>query len=231
MRLRTRSGFTLIELLVVIAIIGILIALLLPAIQGAREAARQAQCTNHIMQLATACLAHAEQRGYLPTGGWAWGWAGDPDRGYTKKQPGGWHYNILPFLELEDLHQRGSGGENRRQGKLRVQIPVALFHCPSRREAIAYPYPHGSPYFNIDRPGVIGRSDYAACGGDIPGITYWKGPRTLQEGDTMSEEEWGEQKGGWKNATGVIHRRSMTRPAHITDGTSSTYLLGERYLK
>jgi len=231
MRLRTLPGFTVIELLVVITIIGILATLLLPAIQAAREAARRAQCVNNLKQLGMACLGHADQRGYLPTGGWAWGWAGDPDRGFGDSQPGGWHYNILPFLELEDLHQRGADGKNRTHGKMRAQTPVALFYCPSRRDPIAYPYTQDSPYFNIDRPSVIGRSDYAGCSGDFfPGITNWKGPSTLEEGDAMSEEEWESHKGGWKTATGVIYRRSKTRFAHILDGASSTYLLGERYL-
>ena len=230
MRQRTRPGFTLIELLVVIAIIGILISLLLPAVQAARESARRVQCVNNLKQLSLACLAHAEHHGFLPTGGWAWGWAGDPDRGFGKEQPGGWHYNVLPFMELNSLHERGFDGQNLTEGCLRVQAPVALFHCPSRRKAMAYPYTHGSPYYNINKPSVIGRSDYAGCGGDIPGITYWKGPATLEEGDAMSEDAWGEQKGGWKNATGVIFRRSMVRFAHIRDGTSFTYMLGERYL-
>ncbi len=230
MRPPTRRGFTLIELLVVVAIIGILASLLLPAVQAAREAARRATCANNLKQLGMACLEHAEQRGHLPAVGWAWGWAGDPDRGYGKKQPGGWLYNILPYLELEDLHDRGSDGENQTLGRVRARTPVALFHCPSRRDARAYPYVHDSPYFNIDRPDVIGRSDYAACAGDGNSDTSWKGPSTLAEGDAMSEEEWGSEPGDWKNATGVIYRRSTTRIAHILDGTSSTYLIGERFL-
>ncbi len=230
MRLRTLPGFTLIELLVVIAIIGILASLLLPAVQAAREAARRAQCVNNLKQLGMACLGHADQRGYLPTGGWAWGWAGDPDRGYDEKQPGGWHYNILPFLELESLHQRGADGKNRTHGKMRAQTPVALFHCPTRRAAIAYPYTHSDTYFNIDRPSVIGRSDYAACSGDGNPDAHWKGPSTLAEGDSMSEAQWQEQTGTSDDATGVIFRRSKTRFAHILDGASSTYLLGERFL-
>jgi prepilin-type N-terminal cleavage/methylation domain-containing protein len=230
MTLRNRPGFSLIELLVVIAIIGILASLLLPAVQSAREAARRLQCVNHLKQLATACLQHEEQHGFLPTGGWGWRWAGDPDRGCAKKQPGGWHYNILPFLELEDLHEMGSGGQNKTLGKVRAQTPVALFHCPSRRDAIPYPYVHGSPYFNINRPSLVGRSDYAACGGDMFVDTCWEGPPTLQAGDAMSEDAWGQHPGNWKTATGVIYLRSMTRFAHIRDGASSTYLLGERYL-
>jgi len=148
MRPQTRPGFTLIELLVVIAIIGILVSLLLPAVQTTREAARRTECMNNLKQLGMACLEHAEVRGYLPTGGWAWGWAGEPDRGFSKKQPGGWHYNILPFLELQDLHDRGSGGKNQTLGGVRVQSPVVLFHCPSRRDLIGERYLNPDFYLN-----------------------------------------------------------------------------------
>ena len=100
-----RRGFTLVELLVVIAIIGILIALLLPAVQAAREAARRSQCQNHLKQLGLAMLQHEEAHRFFPTGGWGWGWIGDPDRGFDYRQPGGWVYNSLPYLEQTGLHE------------------------------------------------------------------------------------------------------------------------------
>ena len=99
-----RSGFTLVELLVVITIIGILVALLLPAVQAAREAARRLQCANNVKQLALAALSHESAITFFPTGGWDKVWLGHPDRGFGKSQPGGWIYNVLPFIEQEALH-------------------------------------------------------------------------------------------------------------------------------
>ena len=104
-----RSAFTLVELLVVITIIGILIALLLPAVQAAREAARQLQCKNNLKQLALGCLSHENATGRLPTGGWGFAWTGDADRGTDRRQPGGWIYNILPYIEQQALHDMGAG--------------------------------------------------------------------------------------------------------------------------
>ena len=106
---RSHSGFTIIELLVVIGIIGILIAMLIPAVQAVRETARQMQCRNHVKQLALAVLLHEQTHRHFPTGGWDWSWSGDPDRGFKSQQPGGWFYNILPYMEQQSLHDLGKG--------------------------------------------------------------------------------------------------------------------------
>ena len=104
-----RKGFTLVELLVVIAIIGVLVALLLPAIQAAREAARRTQCSNQLRQLSIAFQNHHDVQKHLPTGGWGFVWLGYPEYGFGPEQPGGWMYNILPFIEQQALHDYGKG--------------------------------------------------------------------------------------------------------------------------
>ena len=169
-------AFTLVELLVVIAIIGVLVALLLPAVQAAREAARRTQCANQLRQLSLSFHNHHDTFGHLPTGGWGWPWLGYPDYGYGKEQPGGWMYNILPFIEQANLHDIGSGatGAARDEAtKRRVQSPFEGMTCPSRRGANVYAYGNSTTVFALTEPfEECSKSDYAACAGDmiLPGV-------------------------------------------------------------
>lgn len=224
-----RAAYTLIELLIVIGIIGLLIQLLLPAVLAAREAARRTQCENNLRQLGLACHAHANVTGRFPTGGWGFQWVGDPDRGNDRRQPGGWAYNLLPYVEQGDLHQQGKGSsskEKRAAATEICQIPLPLYMCPSRRRTRLYIHRKYElyPIHNTNFLEYSAKSDYAANAGDHyvdgPG-----GPSTLEEGDEPDYE--------WIDAskmTGVIYQRSEIRFADISDGTSVTYLIGEKYL-
>src|SRR5690242_9246733 len=102
-------AFSLVELLVVIAIISTLIALLLPAIQAARESTRRAHCQNNLRQIALALLDFHDVYKIFPNGGWGHEWVGDPDRGVGARQPGGWIYSLLPFIEEPSLYESGRG--------------------------------------------------------------------------------------------------------------------------
>ena len=215
------------ELLVVITIIGILIALLLPAVQAAREAARRAQCNNNLKQLSLACLAHEQANGFFPSGGWGYSWVGDPDRGFGKDQPGGWCYNVLPFIEQQPLHDLGighpdsPGGDAARTAAnlIRVVTPLTQFACPTRRTAIVLPVICVPNYCS----GMTGHTSscYAANLGDNPNIVWWWVP-----GDYNSAASY-----NWpstKDIMGVCYNRSQVTMAMIADGASNTYLLGEK---
>jgi len=227
-----RRGFTLIELLVVIAIIGILIALLLPAVQAAREAARIMQCSNHLKQMGLAWYNHVDAYGYLPGGGWGAEWVGDPDRGSGKRQPGGWIYVTLPFMEQSQLHDLGQGEPTSRKWALAAQMiatPLSFMNCPSRRPAMTYPM--RNTHRNSVNIAIASRPDYAACAGDASWSESYTEqgflePSSLAEGDSPTFQ-WGPID---KVYSGVSFERSEVTIADVTDGTSNTYMVGEKYL-
>lgn len=131
-----RRGFTLVELLVVIAIIGILVALLLPAVQAARESARRTQCLNNLKQLSLAFHNHHDTYQFLPSGGNGW-WDpptynnGIPETG--TKQLAGWGFQILPYLEQRDLWAGTGMATDADRQKQVISTPVKAFFCPTRR--------------------------------------------------------------------------------------------------
>ncbi len=238
---RPLHGFTLVELLVVIAIIGVLVALLLPAVQAAREAARRSQCSNQLRQMGIGALNHESTHGHFPTGGWGHFWLGDPDRGAGKSQPGGWLYTILPYVEQSSIYDLpGDGDPNaltlqQLTGGLQLaETPVSLYYCPSRRPATLYPKNSDNDRvaFNAlkSHSFLLARSDYAANWGDNPisGIDDLTGPNG---GSKMPSHP-----GGFHpdevlvQFTGISYLESEVPFARISDGTSNTYLAGEKYM-
>ena len=248
-------AFTLVELLVVIAIIGILVALLLPAIQAARESARRSQCVNNLKQIGLACLNHADTHKYFPSGGWGFDWTADANRGYGPDQPGSWIYNILDYVEEGNLRSLGKGLTTTSPAFQRASItlhqtPIAVFNCPSRRAPRIYPSPWGPPgnqpiceqpwLADISRTGVA-KSDYAANAGDsieFAGDNLYRPTRYA----TIQSDKWTPTNVCKKTGnaqqdsnvdfcqTGIMFYRSTLKTAQITDGTSKTYLAGEKWL-
>ncbi|TWT37908.1 putative major pilin subunit [Posidoniimonas corsicana] len=247
-RRELRRGFTLVELLVVIAIIGILIALLLPAVQSARESARNMQCRNNLKQLALGALNHHSTAGHFPTGGWGYFWVGDADRGFGRDQPGGWVFNTLPYMEEQALYDLAGDGASGTMSQAQldgarnvVKNPLNAVRCPTRRGGSVFPQVANGTFIahnaadNPAEDNSVGRSDYAANTGDGNDNEINGGPASLAAAQsfTWCNTPTGRKiacGGGFTGFTGISFQRSQVAIKHVTDGTTTTYLLGEKYL-
>lgn len=230
-----RRAFTIIELLVVVTVIGILTALLLVGLSAARSSAQRLKCQSNLKQVALATLAHHDAHKHLPTGGWGGIWVGLPDRGFGVRQPGGWAYNLLPYVEEKPLHSLGSRmayDTMLAASAQRLQTPVPVVICPARRAATTYEM--SQPRIRGSLPvSAAARGDYAMnCGdqtrteiGPFNGQNF-EGPDTLQEGYSAGYV-WPPTQ----DFTGVGFLRSTVRMSAVRDGASKVYLLGEKYLR
>ena len=223
-----RFAFTLVELLVVIAIIGILIALLLPAVQAAREAARRMSCSNNIKQIGLALLNYEQMRGRFPAGCIVTTVASSADydiRKETEVGPVGtsWILPLLPYVEYQALYDQWDFGTTLQGNRAVAETDLNGFYCPSRRNEV------GSEY---DRCMFLdwkaGGTDYGGCLGranayanTCSSSSGWCAHRLFRENYLK-----GDGTDGGK-LHGVFIPNESVRIADITDGTSHTIMTGE----
>jgi prepilin-type processing-associated H-X9-DG protein len=209
----------LIELLVVIAIIAVLIALLLPAVQSAREAARRAQCTNNLKQLALAAANYENSNGVLPTGNY---WRINPTSGNYTYGPSVF-INMAPYLEQSALFNGFNfqwGWEGAINGTF-AGVGVASLFCPSDTASGVFALDTTDAQ-NFYKLPTINQAypSYAGCEGTWA-MFYSPSPPL----PTSAQPDFQ----AWRAASnGLIYSESATRLSSITDGTSNTILFGER---
>lgn len=205
-----RMGFTLIELLVVIAIIAILTALLLPAVQQAREAARRTQCKNHLKQMGLALQNFHDVKLRFPNGGttpWNWGNPQGLESPGLPDQGPGWAFQILPFVEKDQLKKGAVHGQTATTDPIE-RTALTIYFCPSRGTNRT----QGGRYL----------MDYAGA--------------TPADAPNSWDQFWYGQV--WSIPTNVRYRgiivrggdRRVCRFKDIIDGTSNTLAIGEKWL-
>jgi len=223
---KAARGFTLVELLVVIAIIGILIALLLPAVQGTREGARRTQCLNNLKQIGLAQIEYERTRNQYATK------TGTYNQATLDKIPP-WTVAILPYMEqtaLFELWARASGYRQGAQAPTGTTVlelfrsPIAIFSCPTRRPSQPFPI---NPKRTFSISGILidksVRSDYAINGGSAGGPTEsYANPTITYPGiwDAKIDKDPATQK--------QIITMKTVRRKNVSDGLCKTYLVGEK---
>ncbi len=204
-----RAGFTLVEVLVVIAIIGLLVALLLPAIQAARESARRTQCQNNLKQIGVAVQSHHDTRKQFPMG-----------RNNFDQYAVSWAFFLLPYMEETAIY-------NSFDSKARVfdppntatmRTPIETYACPSRRKAAA-----DRNFDNNEQPPVVlGAAtlvDYSANAG----LQVMTG----MVGSDDSATSYGEYN---RADAGPMFTRSRIGARQVSDGLAKTMAIAERHL-
>jgi len=207
-----RTGFTLVELLVVIAIIGILVALLLPAIQAARESARRTQCSNHLKQLGLGFQHHLDIYKYFPTGGNFLSYAPEYDTSLipliAPKQRAGWGFQVLPFIEQKTIWEGNGGQDVAECQRQAIGAKIPTFFCPTRRAPQA---PSAGSWYGPSGTYPHAMTDYAGSTSDAS-ITGGAGV-VVQVSSS----------GTWQGPAPIT-------TASIIDGTTYTMVVGEKRL-
>ncbi|MFO0796972.1 MAG: DUF1559 domain-containing protein [Gemmataceae bacterium] len=210
-RSRTRRGFTLIELLVVIAIIGVLVGLMLPAVQKVREAAARVKCKNNLKQIGLALHNYHDRTGSFPPGYTANAAAADGTG------PGwGWAAFLLPDLEQENVYRLIDFAQPitaARHDAVR-QVTVSFLRCPSDPRQDPIPLSEFENPAGLTTP--LGRSNYVACYGNTPYLG--ESPAVLTTHLTVDGVI----------GRGMFYRNSRTRIADVLDGLSNTFAVGEK---
>ena len=209
---RMARGFTLVELLVVIAIIGMLVALLLPAVQAAREAARRNSCVNNLKQIGLAVQTNHDSQKQYPMG-----------RDNTVQSSTSWAFRLLPYLEKANIFQSFNKKFDvfEEPNNTAMRTPVETYACPSRRTAAA-----DRDFDNNDQPPVVKAAATLGDDAAVAGLDYMNGVIGVAGGpDSGLRPDLRPDS----TVSGAIYSFSKIRDKDVTDGLSNTIGIGEKH--
>jgi hypothetical protein len=223
---KERLGITLVEILVVISIIGVLVGLVLPAMQAAREAARRSHCGDNLRQVGIGVLNHHVARTYYPSAG-----TNSADFALIPvKDPGferfGWGYQILPYIEQAALYDAAKGYSPTDPlpiagSRALVEVPIPIYACPSRGPRVAVDGTNGMTYALGDYAGIV----FGYIG------DQWLNSYNDEDSVGLIHKEFAWRgiisKGG-HNFNGTYHKWPSVKTDDVTDGTSHTLVVMEK---
>jgi prepilin-type N-terminal cleavage/methylation domain-containing protein/prepilin-type processing-associated H-X9-DG protein len=230
---RTRWAFTLVELLVVIAIIGILVALLLPAVQAARESARRTQCVNNLKQMGLAVHNHESALRILPTSGWEWTEIPTFLNGMPRGAPdqnAGWPFQILPYMEQANVYLGGTAtASDEAKAVFVTGQKIPAYFCPSRHGPIAANHDKGANtkhnYNTISLSTNILRGAFDYAGSTQDNHNWWQ----INNAAVVSSNFGGHGPFIRTEGRNNSHRQTISF-AGIVDGTSNVIMVTEKRL-
>jgi prepilin-type N-terminal cleavage/methylation domain-containing protein/prepilin-type processing-associated H-X9-DG protein len=241
-----RKAFTLVELLVVIAIIGVLVALLLPAVQAARESARRTQCSNNLKQMGIAVHNHHDVFKILPSAGYEWIHLPTYRNGtptIAPEQDAGWAFQILPYLEQANMHAGGSATSDRDKAVFVTGQTIATYFCPSRHKPVAGLHDKGGNTQIVTWGSPPTRGAISGSTNIMRGMTDYAGgcqdtgryTRNINNGTVEIVPGFGGGHGAFTRtnflSTGGTPNKTVIGLEGILDGTSNVILIGEKRLR
>jgi type II secretory pathway pseudopilin PulG len=220
-RAKSSSAFTVIELLIVVSIIGLLLQLVLPAVEMSREGSRRAKCLDNVRQMVIAVHLHHDTTTHCPAGRF---------RGLKDNEAGpdaaswSWMADILPQIELANLYEQGGVPAKTHRDSGIIDVTIPLFLCPSDGYRSKKDRTNRAGWNGIE----LGLSNYAAVSGANwgadgtrePGtfVTDWPNPGTNGSAD------------GFDHGDGMMYRSDFRKPRRfkdVLDGLSNTFIIGE----